>query len=149
MKLSVVGVIVSVYWYCCCFQSCICREQSLLVPTWIQPFVCLPKGGGKGQGSLCGLPLDLVPLDSGCIPDELSSFPVPPLFLSFCLLSPFPFSLSATFICSSLSSNPVSFLSIYCSVLPLFFLSFFIRSLFLSLPASTINRDKQQYNISQ
>lgn len=45
MKLAVLGVIVGVYWYCCCFQSSICGEQSLLVPTWIQPFVCLPEEG--------------------------------------------------------------------------------------------------------
>ena len=45
MKLSVLGVIVGVYWYCCCFQSSICEEQSLLVSTWIQPFVSLPEEG--------------------------------------------------------------------------------------------------------
>lgn len=45
MKLSILGVIVGVYWYCCCFQSSICGEQSLLIPTWIQPFVCLPEEG--------------------------------------------------------------------------------------------------------
>lgn len=45
MKLSIIGVIVGVYWYCCRFQSSICGEQSLLVPIWIQPFVCLPEEG--------------------------------------------------------------------------------------------------------
>lgn len=52
MKLSVLGVIVAVYWYCCCFHSSICGEQSLLIPTWIQSVVSLPEEGKETRQPL-------------------------------------------------------------------------------------------------
>ncbi len=129
MKLAVLGVIVGVYWYCCCFQSSICGEQSLLVPTWIQPFVCLPE---EGKGTRQPLWLTVGPGPAWLWPrsklvivsPRSSSRP-----LSFPLSSFSP--ISAPFISPPLPPAPVSFFH----TLLCFYTLLYSFSMLLSLPS--------------
>lgn len=131
MKLAVLGVIVGVYWYCCCFQSSICGEQSLLVPTWIQPFVCLPE---EGKGTRQPLWFTVGPGPAWLWPPSKlvivsprsSSRP-----LSFPLSSFSHISLSAPVICPLLPPASVSFFyTLLC-----FHTLLYSFSLLLSLPS--------------
>lgn len=117
MRLSVLGVIAGVYWYCC-FQSSICGEQSLLIPTWIQPFVSqtsrVEEVGGYRGGDRTRQPLWFA---TGLRP--ALCWPCPKQ------VAPPP---------STTSPRPLSLLSFFS-----FFLSLFPLSLFFIFPSTLVH----------
>lgn len=117
MELSILAVIVGVYWYCCYFQSSICEEQSLLVSTWIQLFVSLPEEG-KGTRPALWFVFGLGPIWLWPYSKLVS---VSPSSTSHSLCSSLlVFSLWVPFICPPLPPDPLSFFfSAHCSVFTL------------------------------
>lgn len=129
MELSILAVIVGVYWYCCYFQSSICEEQSLLVSTWIQLFVSLPEEG-KGTRPALWFVFGLGPIWLWPYSKLVS---VSPSSTSHSLCSSLlVFSLWVPFICPPLPPDPLSFFSLHIAL----FSHFYWISVLLFLPLS-------------